>query len=279
MKAMRWMAAMAAAWALAARGDPAAAVPEELVRAEYLYALTQHLYRWHMDEADVEREAGAKKLTFWIRRLEAELDEGDRSELAEVALPQLGIAARVKKSDYVVEELGVEIKSGGFRIVNVQRPEMPEEAPPGTVEVEVDYREMKEHLFRTRGQAKYPDEAMRKRLRRAARAHLGLEPDARGAGKGAVYVAPLSPVANEVWAFAEEPKVLARFSADVDLENPAVWEHQTLTVDVYEIMKQTVVSMEEAAGSNEYLTRDQVGRALFNCVVLGRRLEAAGGGE
>ena len=278
MKAARWMAALVVAASTAARGEPAA-VPEELARPEYLYALTQHLYRWHMDEADVENEAQTKTLTFWIRRVDAELDEGDRSELAEIALPKLGIAARVKKSDYLLEELGVEIKSGGFRIVNVQRPEMPEEAPPGTVEVEVDYRAMKEHLFRTRDQAEYPDEAMRERLRRAAREHLGLDPDARGAGAGAVYVAPLSPVANEVWAFAEGPKALARFSADVDLENPAVWEHQTLTVDVYEIMKQTVVSMEEAAGSNEFLTRDQVGRALFNCVVLGKRLEPAGSEE
>jgi hypothetical protein len=30
--------------------------------------------------------------------------------------------------------------------------------------------------------------------------------------------------------------------------------------------------MEETAGSNAFLTRDQVGRALVNCVVLGKRL-------
>ena len=39
------------------------------------------------------------------------------------------------------------------------------------------------------------------------------------------------------------------------------------------VLTQTVVSLDEAAGSNAFLTRDQIGRALFNCVVLGRRIE------
>ena len=39
-----------------------------------------------------------------------------------------------------------------------------------------------------------------------------------------------------------------------------------------DIDEQTVVSLDEVAGSNAYLTRDQVGRALFNCIVLGKRM-------
>ena len=48
---------------------------------------------------------------------------------------------------------------------------------------------------------------------------------------------------------------------------------QTLGIRTCDVRTQTVVSLDEAAGSNEFLTRDQVGRALFNCVVLGRRIE------
>jgi hypothetical protein len=33
-----------------------------------------------------------------------------------------------------------------------------------------------------------------------------------------------------------------------------------------------VVSLDEVAGSNAYMTRDHVGRILFNCIVLGRRV-------
>jgi hypothetical protein len=36
-----------------------------------------------------------------------------------------------------------------------------------------------------------------------------------------------------------------------------------------------VVSLDEVAGSNAFMTRDQAGRILFNCMVLGRRLELA----
>jgi hypothetical protein len=33
------------------------------------------------------------------------------------------------------------------------------------------------------------------------------------------------------------------------------------------------MSHEEASGSNFYLTRYQVSRALFNCIVLGQRID------
>jgi len=36
--------------------------------------------------------------------------------------------------------------------------------------------------------------------------------------------------------------------------------------------QQVVVSHEEAPGSNRFLTRYQVSRALFNCVILGQRI-------
>ena len=46
-----------------------------------------------------------------------------------------------------------------------------------------------------------------------------------------------------------------------------------LAVDLFDVDEQVVVSLDEVGGSNAYLTRDQVGRALYNCIVLGRRLD------
>ena len=86
--------------------------------------------------------------------------------------------------------------------------------------------------------------------------------------------APLSPVANEVWVYWENRKLLIRFASDIDLTNPAVWEHESLMVKTWDTLNQVVVSLDEAAGSNAFLTRDQIGRALYNCIVLDRRLEA-----
>lgn len=254
-------------------GAAVASPPDELLERPYLYEVTRHLFRWYMDESDVEKIAGVKEFPFWVRRLDVKLDEGDRSQIAEIILPAVGISARVKKADYAVEELGIEVKSQAFRIVNVARIAVPPERPADCAEVLAGYEEIKDYLFRTRSQAEFPDAAMFERLRVTLRKHLGFGPETRAAGEHVVHVAPLSPVANELWVFIESRKMLVHFASDVDLENPATWEHQTLGVRTCDVLNQTVVSHDEAPGSNAFLPRDQVGRALFNCVILGRRIE------
>lgn len=86
-----------------------------------------------------------------------------------------------------------------------------------------------------------------------------------------VYFAPVHEVANEIWAFWEEGKLLFRFTSDIDLSNPAVWTRETLGVSIYDIVEQTVVSHEEKPGDERFMTRDQVGRALYNCIALGKK--------
>lgn len=259
-----------------------AAPPAELTEPAFLYEITQHLYRWYVDEADVEKEAdadanegareGAKPFIFWVRRLDVKLDEGDRSVIGELLLPQFGICVKVKKADYAIEDLGIEVKSKGFRIINVARAAMPAEPPPGAAVVNLDYEQMRQYLFSMRTHARFPDEALSERLRVAVRKYYNLDPEKNEPGEYLIYLAPMSPVANELWVFLENRKILIRFASDIDLEEPAMWTHQILGIRTYDIQRQTVVSLDEVAGSNEFLTRDQVGRALFNCVVLGRRV-------
>lgn len=245
--------------------------PAEVLEKSYLFEVARHLFRWHLDEHDVEGNP-AREYVFWVRRLEADRDEGDRSEAAEIVLPQVGMAVRLKKADYTIEELGVAVRSPGFRIVNVARGTVPPEAPPGSAVVRGPYGEMREYLFRTRAQAEYPDAAMFERLRRALREHLDLDPDGHAEGEYEVHVAPLSPVANELWVFIETKKLLVQYSSDADLGHAEMWGQAPLAVRTYDIEEQTVVSLDEVPGSNEFLTRDQVGRALYNCLVLGRRI-------
>jgi hypothetical protein len=113
--------------------------------------------------------------------------------------------------------------------VNVARVPVPAEPPPGTVVVEIDPAAMREYLFRTRAQAEFPDAGDdRKRLRVALREHLGLDPEhRRKPAEQVVHVAPLSPVANELWVFWENeenahPVLLGHRSGE-----PEMWEHQT----------------------------------------------------
>ena len=78
-------------------------------------------------------------------------------------------------------------------------------------------------------------------------------------------------MANELWVFWEAGRVLLYFVSDLDLANPYVWEYQELSARIYDVAEQVVVTLQETPGSNAFLTRDQVGRALYNCIVLGRR--------
>ena len=257
-----------------AKAASASAAPPELVGQSYLFELVRYLYRWQLDEAEVDRLVGGRQVVFWIRRMDAPLDPGDRSVLGEILLPQVGLRLRVKKADYRIEELGTEVRSASYRITQVIRGDLPGRAPRGAEKVEVDMQAMRDYLFRTRAQPDYPDAALVARLQQALRkeaAKAGILTNAP-AGEKVVHIAPLSPVANEIWVFWESGRKLFSFASDIDLANPAVWEHETLLARIYDLDQQVVVSHEEAPGSNRFLTRNEVSRALFNCVLFGQRL-------
>jgi hypothetical protein len=266
------VAALVVAAGLAA--DPPAVDPQ-LSEKPYLFEVARHLYRWYLDEKDVAPEINRGEFVFWVRQLRLPLDEGDRSRFGEITLPRLGVRVRVKKPDYAVPELGLEIHGDTYRITNVARTDPGAVRPPDAVEVVVGYEELRDHLFRTRHLLQPPGRELLARTRAAARDELGAYLAAHDMPipdePQAIHLSPLSPVANEAWVFWENGRVLLRFASDIDLSDPAVWEHEKLAVEIYDLDEQVVVSLDEVPGSNAYLTRDQVGRVLFNCIVLGRR--------
>jgi hypothetical protein len=240
-----------------------------------LFEIVRHLYRWHLDEDEIANAVASKRFIFWVRRLEIKHDPGDQSVVGEILLPQLNIKVRVKKADYRIEELSTRITGRTFKITQVARGDIPKQPPPHAVTTEVDMAEMRDYLFRTRNQHDFPDAALLERLRNAVRteaAKEGLLPTNAPPVDQVGYFAPLSPVANETWVFWENGRKLLYFASDIDLDNPAVWEHEALFARIFDLDQQVVVSHEEAPGSNRFLTRYQVGRDLFNCIVLGQRI-------
>ncbi len=136
-------------------------------------------------------------------------------------------------------------------------------------------QEMIDYLFRTRSQRDYPDAALLERMRGALREELlreGITNNNAARTEQIVHLSPLSPVANEVWVYWETGRKLLHFASDIDLANPAVWQQESMMVRVFDLDQQVVLSHEEAPGSNRFLTRHQVGRVLFNCLVLGQRV-------
>ncbi|MEN8126599.1 MAG: type II secretion system protein GspG [Planctomycetota bacterium] len=247
---------------------------------DYLFDVVRHLYRWYLDEGDIEKIVGKKDIAFWLRELKPKLDSDDKSRFGEIVVPDLNVKVTVKKADYTVEELGLTVRCDTFKIVNVARGHLPADAS-GYTTVTASYKAMLDYAHRMRMQTRFPEEELLMRMRLSTRRQILKYIEGNKAATMAdelkepqqtVHLSPLSDVANEVWAFWENGRALIRFSSDADLENSAMWKHDKLAVDLFNIDEQTVVSLDEVAGSNAYLTRDQVGRALFNCIVLGKRL-------
>lgn len=66
----------------------------------------RYLYRWHIDESDIDRVVQSNEVVFWVREIKIELDENDNSRFAAVTLPQFRLEVRLKKADYAVPGAG-----------------------------------------------------------------------------------------------------------------------------------------------------------------------------
>lgn len=250
--------------------------PPELTETPYLQMVMRYLYRWHLDESEFETLIESKNVVFWIRPLQVKLDSGDRSQFAEIMLPQLNLSMRVKKADYTIREVATPVKSKAYKIIRVTRDEGPRHRPSTCTVVKMNSKELRDFLFSTRTQRDFFDPAIVEHLRQVAHdeaAKEGILATNILGGQQLINIAPLSPAANETWVLWEIRRKLFHISSDIDLADPAVWKYQTLKVRSFDLNEQVVISHEEATGSNFYLTRYQVSRALFNCIVLGQRID------
>ncbi len=234
---------------------------------EYLSEIMRHLYRWHLDETALLTMDDTPEIEMWVREATPKLDVEDNSQYCEMLVPQLSFLLMLKKADYEVPEIGLRIENSGFRVLRTEKYEaLP--APRESYQVlRVPKKALMEYLFATRNKSEYPDAELRERMRRALRAQMGPV-----SGEQTLYIAPISPVANDLWLFWESGGKLIRFSSDTDLTSKAYWAYEKLGVRIYDLKENVVVSLAETVGSNAYVTRDWAARALFNCVVFGQRL-------
>lgn len=260
-------------FSFSASGEEAKAgsVTAELAEMETLSEVMRHLYRWNLDETDFEGVSRGGDLDFLIQSTHPELDEGDRSLYAEIFIPSLSTLVLMKKTDYTIEELAVDVRSDRFKIVNVEKSIGLSGDEADAMDVKIPVGEMMDYLFKTRSQPDFPSRELSMRLKHAIADEIADYREKAKEGPQTVFVAPLSPVANEIWAYWQEENLLVRWSSDIDLNNPAVWEHESLATKTIDIDQQAVVAASEAPGSNAYYTRDQIGRILYNCVVLGQK--------
>ena len=244
----------------------------ELGGDDGFFQVVHYLYRWQLDENDFQRRDPAFRRQLWIRRLQTVTDENDNSRFMEVVFPAVGVTVTLKKTDYRIPELKLDVKSNGYRIVRISREPRSVSEDRDYLRFEFDADALNARLFQERSQAQFPGDELLDRMKDGvARQVAELALPAARKSENTVYFAPVHSVANEIWAYWEEGKLLFRFTSDIDLNNPAVWAQDTLCVSIYDTVSQTVVSHEEKPGDGSFITRDQVGRALYNCIVLGRK--------
>lgn len=249
----------------------------ELPGRETLFETARHLYRWNLDEIHLEKMIQNDEVVFYVREIPLELDEGDQSDAAEVIIGGTGFGANLKRSDYSIPEMGLVVKDKDFKIFNVFQAE-PTPTDADSYEVfRYPYKEVVDYLFQTRNDLAFPDDEMLAHLRETveelvleAARHKGLE---LGNHSEILHFSSLSPVSNEIWFFWERANLLIHYASDFDLNTEEAWEHADMATTLYDLEKQVVVSYHEVPGSNAYITRDMAGRALFNCLVLGKRIE------
>ncbi len=236
--------------------------------------LVQYLYRWHLDEDDFKSRDLDYQGELWIRKVDRVLDKGDKSQFLEVAFPSIGLSVSLKKSDYIIDELQLRVKSDGYKISRISRSafNMKEDSKK-YASLDMDIHALYEKLFATRCESKYPDKELSEYLRACAAKQCGyLNKGEPQRGAQTVWMAPISNSANEIWMYWEDRKILFLFASDVDMRNKKLWEHDAIFVKAYDIVSQTIVSHEESPGEDNFILRDQVGRVLFNCMAFGKKV-------
>lgn len=251
----------------------AAAFFAEIGGDDGCFQIAHYLYRWQLDENDFKPRDLPLQRQLWLRRLQVVTDNNDKSQFLELVLPAIGVAVILKKPDYQIAELDLAVKSNGYRVIRVSRDTYSAEAARDYVRLNLDPDALYQRLFQARLQAQFANDRLMARMKEIiARQIEFLTPPSAFPRANTVHFAPMQAVANETWAYWEEKKLLFRFTSDLDLDK-AGDSNGMLGVLIYDALQQTIVSHEEKPGDNRFLTRDQVGRALYNCIVLGKKLQ------
>jgi hypothetical protein len=251
--------------------DPEAAL-QPLLEKQFVLDVLQHVYRWHFDQSYILEAGKLDTLEVWARRLHPRLDPEDRSEFAELWIPAVSTRVELKRSDYKIPEMNLEIVDRSFKVKRVTR----QLRPPAS---RSDYQvgryalpEVRDHLFATRTNRVTMSDNLRTAARKLIAEYLDKAHPAPFTEDQILYVAPVSTVCNDLWAFWETGRKIMLFSADMDLSNPGFSQLSQLRLEVIDLDKDVVASTKEVPDSNAFVTKDWVGRLFFNCILYGERL-------
>jgi hypothetical protein len=246
--------------------------PDPLLEKGFVLEVLRYVYRWHFDQSYALEAGKIEKLEVWSRRLHPALDADDRSEFAEMWIPAVKVLVELKRAEYRVPELKLDINERTFKVTRVVR----QARPPGArQQYQVgDYalQEVRDYLFATRANRVPISETLRASARQLIADYLNKAHPEPFSQDQTFYISPLSSVCNEIWVFWETGRKVMLFTADMDLSNPGFSQLGQLRMAVIDLDKDVVASTREVPGSNAFVTKDWVGRLFFNCILYGEKL-------
>jgi hypothetical protein len=244
---------------------------KSLLEKQFVLDVLQHVYRWHFDQSYLLEAGKLDALEVWARRLHPRLDAGDRSDFAELWIPAARTRVELKRSDYSIPEMNLEVVDRSFKVKRVIREPRPP-ASRSNYEVESYAQvEVQDHLFTTRTNRMPVSENLKTVTRKLIVEHLNKTHSDPFTEDQIFHVAPISPVCNDFWIFWETERKIMLFAADMSLSNPGFSKLSQLRMDVIDLDKDVVASTREVPGSNAFVTKDWVGRLFFNCILYGQR--------
>lgn len=260
---------------------PAVAAPPELdpqlKDPAFQYEVLRYVYLWYIDDRFFIETAKATSFELWIRPLSPRTrDPGDESRYAEIWIPAVQLQLQLKLANYPVPELSRQVKSPGYRITRAA----PLGDAPGPREnysvITLDRDQIRAYLTDNRFRPQLPDLALRQRLLGAMREVARLRPSFNAEVPQVFFLSTVSPVSGDLWVIWVNEKTAIRFGGEFGADEPDLLALLPLHTQLYDLKTQVVASLLETEGSTGFVTKDWVGRVLYQCFVLGERVDVPG---
>ena len=87
------------------------------------------------------------------------------------------------------------------------------------------------------------------------------------------FLSPVLPASSDLWVLWVNEHVAIRFGGELGAEEPDLLEVLPLHTQLYDLKTQVVASLLETEGRTGFITQDWAGRILFQCLVLGERVD------
>jgi len=252
------------------RQEPRRAVDADLTKKEFIVEVLQYLYRWHSDTG--QWGSSTNEFDVWVKELNVRTDEGDRSRFAELWVPKLRLIVELKKADHDVPERKMVLKDKEFRVRSVHQLNKPSTPSSAWTIINLTSSEVDAQLARSRDERLFPDPAIEKRLQSALGDYLRRHhPNEMTTGSQTFHTAPMSLVSDELWIYWEDQRTAIRFAAEGDLGDPRIWDEMALHLRLIPLDASSGDAHARVLQSGHPVSREWVGRLLYNCIVLGRR--------